>query len=250
MYKLISIKKHIVNEKEADISGIIYISMMVKAKYGAALSSYIANIKQNDYINLSQKNIGSIVMNANPFTYGHLHLIETALEKIDILYIFVVEEDKSFFSFTDRLSLIKAGISHIKKPVFVVPSGKFIISTFSFPSYFSKDIKFYNADSSLDILLFGSIIAPALGITTRFAGEEPNCPVTAEYNTNMLNFLPALNISVQIIPRKKSGEVVISASTVRKLLAQKNFNRLKDFVPPTTFAYLIEKFADIQEQRS
>ncbi len=36
---------------------------------------------------------GAIVMNANPFTKGHRHLIEYALTKVDELIVFVVQED-------------------------------------------------------------------------------------------------------------------------------------------------------------
>lgn len=54
--------------------------------------------------------IGSIVMNCNPFTRGHLYLIEEALKKVEALYIFCVEEDRSFFSFADRFTMIKKGL--------------------------------------------------------------------------------------------------------------------------------------------
>lgn len=54
--------------------------------------------------------VGSIVMNCNPFTLGHRYLIEYASKYVDYLYIFVVEEDKSFFPFSDRIDLIKKGL--------------------------------------------------------------------------------------------------------------------------------------------
>ena len=42
---------------------------------------------------------GAVIMNCNPFTYGHRYLIERALSVVDFLIIFVVEEDMSLFSF-------------------------------------------------------------------------------------------------------------------------------------------------------
>ena len=60
------------------------------------------------YINQLQRyrrNVGAIVMNCNPFTLGHLYLIEYAAKEVDKLFIFVVEEDASFFSFDDRIIL-------------------------------------------------------------------------------------------------------------------------------------------------
>ena len=41
--------------------------------------------------------IGAAVMNCNPFTLGHRYLIEKALQYVNGLYIFVVEEDVSYF---------------------------------------------------------------------------------------------------------------------------------------------------------
>ena len=53
--------------------------------------------------------VGAAVMNCNPFTIGHRYLIETAAKECDLLYIFVLSEDKSEFSFADRLEMVKRG---------------------------------------------------------------------------------------------------------------------------------------------
>lgn len=80
-------------------------------------------------------NIGAIVMNANPFTKGHRYLIETAAEKCDKLYVFVVSEDKSLFSAKDRLEMVKLGTKDIEK-VTVLPTGPYLVSSATFPTYF------------------------------------------------------------------------------------------------------------------
>src|SRR5699024_11021962 len=49
---------------------------------------------------------GAIVMNCHPMTLGHKYLIEKALEEVNELLIFVVEEDKSIFPFRDRYEII------------------------------------------------------------------------------------------------------------------------------------------------
>ena len=54
--------------------------------------------------------IGCIVMNCNPFTLGHRYLIEYASKRVDYLYVFVVEEDRSIFSFEDRFHLVSEGV--------------------------------------------------------------------------------------------------------------------------------------------
>ncbi|MDR1509857.1 MAG: adenylyltransferase/cytidyltransferase family protein, partial [Synergistaceae bacterium] len=83
------------------------------------------------------RSAGAIVMNCNPFTLGHRYLAERAASMTDILYVFVVEEEKSFFSFEDRYRLVLEGLRDLKN-VKVLRSGKFIISAITFPGYFSK----------------------------------------------------------------------------------------------------------------
>ena len=50
---------------------------------------------------------GGVVVNCNPFTLGHRYLIETAAQRVDWLYVFVVEEDRSSFPFAAQRSLCR-----------------------------------------------------------------------------------------------------------------------------------------------
>lgn len=182
--------------------------------------------------------IGAIVMNCNPFTNGHLYLIETALKRIDRLYIFAVQEDLSIFPFKDRFHLMQAGTKHLGDRVMVIPSGKFIISSFSFPGYFTKEKLPVPVDASMDVALFGAVIAPALGITSRFAGEEPLCVVTREYNRIMRYLLPAMGVTLHVIPRVEHDGGPISASRVRALLAGGDMASIRRLVPQATYHHL------------
>lgn len=183
--------------------------------------------------------IGSIVMNCNPFTLGHRYLIEQALKQCDFLIIFIVQEDKSIFPFEDRLKLVDectADISNIE----VIPSGNFIISSLTFSEYFNKTkMQDRIVDTSLDVTLFASEIAPCLHIKKRFAGEEPNDSVTRQYNETMSIILPEYGIEFIEIPRAKVNGETISASNVRMLLENRNFDKIKQFVPDPTYNYLI-----------
>jgi [citrate (pro-3S)-lyase] ligase len=180
-------------------------------------------------------------MNCNPFTLGHQYLIETCAKEVELLYIFVVEEDKSNFSFSDRIDLVKQGTAHISN-VKVLPSGKFIISALTFPEYFIKgDKQDTTIDPSGDVELFGQYIAPTLGITVRFVGEEPLDRVTLQYNNAMREILPRFGVELQIIPRKEAGGAPISASRVRALLKEQNFAEIAKLVPVSTLEYLREK---------
>lgn len=181
-------------------------------------------------------------MNCNPFTLGHRYLIEYALNKVEKLYVFVVEEDKSIFSFSDRIELVKKGTADLENVV-VIPSGKFIISSLTFSGYFNKaKLQDSTIDPSIDVELFGKEIAPQLGITVRFAGEEPLDNVTRQYNETMARILPQYGIEFDVIPRKETNDGIISASRVRKLLEKKNFEAIKQLVPITTLKYLKEKY--------
>lgn len=186
--------------------------------------------------------IGSIVMNCNPFTLGHRYLIEQALKQCDYLAVFVVQEDKSIFPFEDRLHLVSEGVADLPN-VLVIPSGRFIISSLTFSEYFNKsELQEREIDTSNDILIFAREIAPCLHITKRFAGEEPLDKVTKQYNDSMRKLLPEYGIQFIEIPRVESAGEVISASRVRKLLEEKDFESIKKIVPESTFKYLIEKY--------
>jgi [citrate (pro-3S)-lyase] ligase len=200
------------------------------------LDEYLLNIKKLRF------KIGAVVVNCNPFTLGHRYLIQYAAAKCDRLYIFVVEEDRSFFPFSDRIELVKLGVKDISNVV-VIPSGQFIISQRTFEAYSNKEaLQNEIVDASLDIEIFGEKIAPELGITVRFAGEEPIDNVTRQYNDTMRRMLPQYGIEFEVVNRKKEGDKAISASRVRQLLENKNFSEISKLVPKTTLKYLKNKY--------
>lgn len=185
---------------------------------------------------------GAIIMNCNPLTKGHLYLIETAASQVGWLYIFVVEEDRSFFKFEDRINLVRQGTAGIGN-ITVLPSGRFVLSADTFPGYFYKDNNTdINVDASLDIEVFGKYVAPELDITVRFVGEEPLDPVTAVYNRQMHEILPGYGIEVREIKRREFDGKPISASWVRKLLDDKSFGGIKSIVPEVTYQFLVKNY--------
>lgn len=187
--------------------------------------------------------IGSIVMNANPFTLGHQYLIEKAASDCDWLHLIVVKEDGSEFPYNDRFEMIKEGVSHIKN-ITVHPGSNYIISLATFPSYFikSKGLVDY-CHTAIDLQIFRQYIAPALGITHRYVGSEPECVVTSHYNQQMKYWLSASGfkwpkIEVIEFERKTALQQPISASTVRSLLKQGQFTQLGAFLPQTSIDYI------------
>lgn len=186
---------------------------------------------------------GAIVMNANPFTKGHYYLVEAALKECDHLYVFVLSDDSSMFSFEDRFRLVKEGTAHLPE-VTVVPTGEYQVSQATFPSYFLKDqaeeqVAIHQAE--LDAKLFKDRIAPLLNIQTRFMGEEPLSKVTEIYNEAM-EAVFGNEMQLVIVPRLQAENEVISATRVRQALEEEDFFLIKEFVPKTTYDYLFERF--------
>lgn len=220
-----------------------YLSEYIDKKFYKDLNQYIKDVKGQYSIDIVNKKCGAIVMNCNPFTLGHRYLIECAVKQVDILYIFVVEENKSFFEFEDRLEMVRQGTKDLKN-VIVVPSGKFMISALTFPEYFMKDyVKEKDFDVSADLDIFGRNIAPAFNISVRFAGEEPLDVVTANYNKYMGVMLPMYGIEFCEIPRLKDNNCrVINATYIRKLLNDGNYGEILKYVPESTYTILQQKY--------
>lgn len=183
--------------------------------------------------------VGAAVMNCNPFTKGHRHLIEYAAGQVDTMIVFVVEEDASAFRFQDRLEMVRLGTRDLGN-VRVVPSGKYNISKSTFAQYFEKDKEIRSADSmEYDLRIFCEVIARCMNIRCRFAGEEPADVVTRRYNEAMRRILPQYGMEFCQIPRLKTCEdEYVSATTVRRLLGQGDWEAVSAFLPETTTEYL------------
>lgn len=182
--------------------------------------------------------VGAAVMNCNPFTYGHQHLIETAAAECDHMYVFVLSEDRSRFSAADRLAMVQQGTAHLGN-VTILPTGPYLISSATFPTYFLKDRE--SADSihcRLDIEIFLRYFAPRFSITRRYVGSEPFSPMTKQYNDILNQHLPNHGIAVRELPRFEIGGTPVSASSVRRLLESGDLDAARALVPKSTWKYL------------
>ena len=195
-----------------------------------------------DYLNELTKNktqgnkIAAIVLNANPFTLGHLYLIEKAASENDFLHVFMVSEDASLVPFEIRRKLIIDGTAHLKNLIYH-DTGPYIISSATFPSYFQKDDSaVIESHANLDLSIFVRI-AENLGITSRYVGEEPKSLVTGIYNKIMAEKLPEHGIKCVIVPRKEKGGEVISASNVRQAIKNGELEKIKNLVPVSTYKF-------------
>lgn len=181
--------------------------------------------------------IAAIVMNANPFTNGHLYLVEKAARENDIVHLFMVSEDASLIPYSVRKKLILKATAHLPN-ICYHDSGPYIISNSTFPSYFQKDeASVIVGHALLDLTIFASI-AKALHITRRYVGDEPTSQVTGIYNTIMADELPKADIECIIVPRKEIDGKPISASSVRKTIQDGDIAAIKPLVPDTTYQFL------------
>lgn len=184
---------------------------------------------------------GCIVMNCNPFTLGHRYLVESASRMVEHLFVIVVREDRSAFSYQERKAMVTTGTADLKN-VTVCDGSEYAISNTTFPTYFLKRLSdATDTQILLDLDLFRRHIAPALGAEVRFVGTEPTDELTRRYNELMMKSLGKDHV-VQI-PRLENGGVAVSASRVRRAMDSNSLKEAAQLVPPTTLPYIIAHLA-------
>lgn len=226
-----------------DIFQSIGYKLIYSVKEVALLENGIYNINKYisdviDKYNISSAGKGALVMNCNPFTKGHRYLIEKASEEEEEVIVFVVEEDKSLFPFDVRYSLVKEGTKDLKN-VKVIPGGKYIISSSTFPGYFlRKEAEVLNAQASLDVGIFGSYFARGFNIKRRYVGEEPYCNVTRLYNKILSEVLPTFGVELKILSRLRNNYDYISASIVRNFIKCDKLEEIENMLPEVTWKFI------------
>ncbi len=198
---------------------------------------YLASLRQD------REDTAAIVMNCNPLTRGHLYLIEQAAAQCRHLFIIPVMEDKSLFPYRMRLEMMRDACDRFGN-VTVCDGSPYAVSAVTFPSYFLKCADDATDTSiQLDLDIFCRHIAPALGVTARYAGTEPTDALTARYNELMAETLPKHELQFREIPRLKADGVCISASRVRKYMSDGNFAEVLAMLAPTSVPYVMAHLA-------
>ncbi|MDK8276860.1 MAG: [citrate (pro-3S)-lyase] ligase [Peptoniphilus duerdenii] len=208
---------------------------MERAHHG--FKTYLQNLEKEK---VPGDNIGAVVLNANPFTLGHRYLIEYGKAHSDHLHIFVVSEDESYFNTEDRFNMVKLGTSDLAN-ISLHKTDNYLISSATFPSYFiDEDKSVTKIQASLDAKIFKNHIAKVLNIKKRFVGEEKTDQTTNIYNQTMKEIFEKEPNRIELIeiPRKKTSDETISASKVRAFLRDGELEKIKGFVPETTYNYI------------
>lgn len=192
---------------------------------------------------------GAIVANCNPMTLGHKFLVTEALEYVDELLVFVVEEDLSVFPFEDRLAIVKEELKDFEN-VKVLKGGSYIISRGTFPTYFiKKKDDLLDVYTDLDATIFAQRIAKGLDINIRFLGTEDTDAVTNVYNRALMKVLDDYNIETTLIPRLKMGDKTVSATYVRQLIKEDKLEKSYRYLTLATKRFLNTELGEKVIQR-
>ena len=227
--------------------------VLIEEKEFVALEGGVSNI--NDTVNALVTKVAmelggidsdtaAIVINGNPFTEGHMALVEYALARHSRLLLFVLEENSSEFSFKERISLAFLATRPYADRVSVLPSTDYIVSRATFPDYFlhtADDTT--RAYAKYDALIFEKYFMKPLGIVKRYFGTEES-EYMKIYNSTMLE---VLKDKIEVVDRFTKGREVISAKSVRALLNSGRHAEALSYIPTpcrAVFSMLIgEKYA-------
>lgn len=199
--------------------------------------SHVLNELKLDY-RISSEKKACVIINANPMTLGHLHLIETAAKQHKEVLVFVVSEDLSSFPFKDRYNIIQQATKQFSN-VTVLPTLSYLVSKLTFPKYFLKEDQLISDEQTLvDVLVYKEYYAKIFNITMRYVGEEPFSYNTNKYNQVLKNYL---GNRITVVKRKEHQHNAISASYVRKLIKNNHIDKIAPLVPKATYEYLLSE---------
>ena len=174
-------------------------------------------------------------------TKGNRYLAEKAAEECRWVHFFVLSAEQEWISAADRFEMVRRGTADLPNVILHVTSD-YLISPVVFPTYFIKDKSAaFTLNCMLDVEIFRSHIAHALGITHRFVGTEPKSAVTAAYNEVLKAELPKRGIEVREIERTASAGGTVSASAVREAIGAGDFGAAREMHPASSAEYLAAK---------
>lgn len=198
------------------------------------LLDYVTEVKKLRLPGAENLKLGAICTQANPFTRGHLALVQKASAELDHVYIFVVQDSLGALPFLDRMDIVNDAVKELSN-VTVLSCGSFMSSYRTFPDYFTvaKYRRGFDLTNVItDTKIFANLFCKALGITYRYLGEEPQDPYTSKLVQHFLEALPAYGITPVLMERASVGDRPISASTVRRLVRAGSLNEALKYATP------------------
>ncbi len=155
------------------------------------------------------------------------------------LYVFVPGEGGYTFAAPARQELARRGVSHLRN-VSVLGCGPYVLCDATFPGYFlAPGESRETIRLALDLELFAGHLAPYFHIRTRFIGAEPLDPAARAHRAEMGRGLAASDIQLVEIDRARAGDQWINTAQIRRALFAGELERVRAFVPPATYDYLL-----------
>lgn len=212
------------------------------------LQSYCDKLRNLRIADAESMKIGSICTQANPFTKGHKALVKYASRLMDHVYLFVAQDSLSDIQFIERYNIAVDAVKDLEN-VTVLSTGFSLSSYKIFPDYFSVAKRRNGFDLTnvwAETRIFAELFCPALGINYRILGEEPLDPYTNKLVEHLSEVLPQFGIQTVIMPRlMTNNNEVISASRVRKLIAEKQYESLEHYITPYAIDTLKRYYSEI-----
>lgn len=160
------------------------------------MSEVLLYMENNSLINKAVAGIkGAMTLLADPFTDRHRQAVETALQKVDILYLFLSEDSNLKCTLEERMQKVKEALRDLEKHIVVVPAGKYL-----YTKKISRGIRkqrFCDNDMEYDCDIFGEIFGRFMGIKYRFVLSEMNNPVERKYMETCKSILPRFGMTVE-----------------------------------------------------
>ncbi len=160
------------------------------------MSEVLCYMEQYDLLKEESMGIkGAMTLFADPFTERHRRAVETALQKVDRLYLFLSEDSNLNAALEERLQAAKEALRDLEDKVAIIPAGKYL-----FTKKISRGIRkqrFCDADMEYDCDIFGEIFGGFMGIRYRFLVSEFHNSVEQKYMDTCINILPRFGITVE-----------------------------------------------------
>lgn len=138
---------------------------------------------------------GAMTLLADPFTNRHRRAVETALQKVDKLYLFLSEDSNLSCTLEERQRMTKEALRDLRDRVEVIPAGKYL-----YTKKISRGIRkqrYCDADMEYDCDIFGEIFGRFMGIRYRFVAGELDNPVERKYMDTCKRILPRFGMTVE-----------------------------------------------------
>lgn len=138
---------------------------------------------------------GAMTLLADPFTDRHRRAVEAALQKVDMLYLFIAEDSNLKYNLGERIQMVKEALEDLEDHIAVVPAGKYL-----YAKKISRGIRkqrFCDDDMEYDCDIFGELFEKFMGIKYRFLVRELDNPVEQKYLDICMNILPRFGVTVE-----------------------------------------------------